>query len=70
MTLRIFLMTETCKISSKESEETNLNTNDWYANKTIKTFGVLFVVPQTQKIWSEFTGYGNVQINHFTDRNS
>lgn len=61
-----FLMTETCKISSKESRGTNLNVNDWYADKTIKTFGALFVVPQTQKIWSEFTGYGNVQINHFT----
>lgn len=40
--------------------------DDWYTKKTIKMFGALFVVPQTQKVWSEFPKYGNVQINHFT----
>ena len=43
-----------------------MSANDWYEKKTIKLFGALFVVPQTQKIWAEFPGYGNVRINHFT----
>lgn len=43
-----------------------MNANGWYKKKTIKLFGALFVVPQTQKIWAEFPGYGNIRINHFT----
>lgn len=43
-----------------------MSASDWYTKKTIKMFGALFVVPQTQKVWSEFPGYGNVRVNHFT----
>lgn len=40
--------------------------DDWYTKKTIKMFGALFVVPQTQKVWSEFPGYSNVRVDHFS----
>lgn len=43
-----------------------MSASDWYTKKTIKMFGALFVVPQTQKVWSEFPKCGNGQINYFT----
>lgn len=40
--------------------------NNWYSQKTIKYLGALFVVPQTQKMWTKFSGIRNVKAAQYT----
>lgn len=43
-----------------------MENNIWYSEKRIKGLGALFVIPKSQKMWTEFSGRGDRQTNQFT----
>lgn len=43
-----------------------MENNSWYNEKRIKGLGALFVIPKSQKMWTEFSGRGDRQTNQFT----
>ena len=43
-----------------------MENNNWYREKRIKGLGALFVIPKSQKMWTEFLGRGEHQANQFT----
>lgn len=43
-----------------------MENNSWYIEKSIKGLGAVFVIPKSQKMWTEFSGRGEHQANQFT----